>query len=537
MLAALAALAPLAARAEAAADALRAGVEAGRLDALRWPRFPDHLPALRALYARRGFAPIWLADAQPTPQASEAIDELGAAAVHGLDPRDYDAAALAAQLVRLRDTASPAPPDARARFDLALSVSLLRLLSDLHVGRVPPAALHFRYAIEARRYDAAVLLALGVAEGRIREVVRAAQPPLAQNRLLEEQLARYRALAVRPDAAPPAIRPTWKPGAASAAVPALARWLVALGDLPADAPIPETYDGALVDAVRRFQIRHGLASDGVIGPQTTRALGVPLEARVRQLELALERLRWIPELGGGRAVFVNVPAFELLAYDAIGSPAAPALQLAVVVGRAARSETPLFAAAMNEVVFAPYWNVPASIVRGEIAPKLRRNPGYLAAQGMEVVSAGSVLGDGPAAIAALASGRTQVRQRPGPKNALGRVKFLFPNRSNVYLHDTPSQGLFRQARRDFSHGCVRVSAPAALAEWVLRPQGWNAVRVAEGLAATRETRVAIEEPIPVVLYYATAVAHRDGTISFYTDIYGHDAALERALARGRPYAE
>jgi murein L,D-transpeptidase YcbB/YkuD len=366
-------------------------------------------------------------------------------------------------------------------------------------------------------------------------MVRLAEPNYAQNELLKEQLARYRELAADEALAPVVMRPTLKPGAASADLPALARWLAALGDLPADASVPELYEGVLFDAVLRFQIRHGLAPDGVIGPATAQALAVPAAARVRQIELALERLRWIPPLAGGRAIFVNVPAFELIAYDEITSGAPPALQMAVVVGRAARTETPVFAGAMKTVVFAPYWNVPRSIARGEVVPKQHKNPGYLVSQGMEVVSDGRVLGTGPDAVAALAAGTAQVRQRPGAKNALGRVKFLFPNSNNVYLHDTPSRGLFQRARRDFSHGCIRVSEPAALAEWVLGEQGWDADRVEQALALTQETPIPIETPIPVVIYYATAVAGRDGTISFYADIYGHDAALERALARGYPY--
>jgi murein L,D-transpeptidase YcbB/YkuD len=262
---------------------------------------------------------------------------------------------------------------------------------------------------------------------------------------------------------------------------------------------------------------------------------VPAAERARQIELALERLRWIPSLEAGRVVFVNVPAFELVAFDEISPAQPPALRMDVVVGRALRTETPIFTGAMKTVVFAPYWNVPTSIARNEIAPKLRRNPAYLAAQDMELVSGGSVLAPTAENIARLASGGVQVRQRPGTKNALGRVKFLFPNSNNVYLHDTPSQKPFGEARRDFSHGCIRLSQPGALALWVLTPQGWDADRVKSEMAGTREKAVALEKPVPVVIYYATAFVRGDGTISFYGDIYGHDAQLERALAKGYPY--
>jgi murein L,D-transpeptidase YcbB/YkuD len=208
----------------------------------------------------------------------------------------------------------------------------------------------------------------------------------------------------------------------------------------------------------------------------------------------------------------------------------------VVVGRAMRTQTPVFTGVMKTVVFAPYWNVPRSITRNEILPKLRSNPGYLAAQNMEIVSDGTPLPPSESNIAKVASGAAQIRQRPGPKNALGRVKFLFPNDNNVYLHDTPTQSVFDKTRRDFSHGCIRLSQPAALAQWVLGVEkGWDAARVEEEMARTTEKAVPLQKPVPVVIFYTTAVARRDGTISFFDDVYGHDKALERALARGYPY--
>jgi murein L,D-transpeptidase YcbB/YkuD len=512
------------------ARALWSTVETGRRGGTSRPALLR--PTLEALYGPRGWRPLWLADGRPTAVAHQAIGVLLAAGEKGLDPRDYDAAGLAATAERL--AAHPTPvPDERADFDVALSVALVRLLSDVHVGRVNPEDLDFGYDLAAKRLDLARVLSDAVASGRIADAVEQAEPQLPQRPLLEAQLARYRAIAAGP-VGPVHLAPTVHPGDACEQAPALARWLRALGDLPADASVaPDRYDGPLVDAVERFQARHGLAVDGVIGRNTAVALAVPASARVRQIELALERLRWVPALPPGRVVFVNVSAFELVAFDAIGPTARPALRMPVVVGRAVRTETPVFAGTMRTVVFGPYWNVPRSITRGEILPKLRKDPGYLASEGMEVVRDGRVLGDGAEAIAAIAAGEGRVRQRPGPKNALGRVKFLFPNAHSVYLHDTPVQSLFQRSRRDFSHGCIRVAQPAALALWVLGDQGWDAARVAEALDARRPRRVAIEHPIPVVIYYATAVAHGDGTISFYDDIYGRDAALERALARRR----
>lgn len=523
-----------AAAAQEAPGAIRAIVVRGALDGLRWPRFPDYAPALTALYEPRAFEPLWLDDDDPTDSANEAIALLRDAGLHGLDARDYDADLLTSEAERLDENRRSAA-DARARFDVALSVAVLRYLSDVHIGRVNPRTVEFGYDVTPRKLDLASVVAGALRDGRIARAMIEAGPAYQQHKLLEDQLALYRELAADATLAPPAlaVKPGKKivAGDALAEAPALARWLTALGDLPADAATSPLYEGALVDAVRRFQSRHGLDPDGVIGPATAKALAVPAGARARQIELALERLRWIPSVETGRVVFVNVPGFELTAFDAIGSDAAPALTMPVVVGKAARTQTPVFAGTMRTVVFAPYWNVPRSIVRGEILPKLATNAGYLASQNMEIVAGGSAVATNADTIAALASGGVRLRQRPGPKNSLGRVKFLFPNPHDVYLHDTPSQSLFQRPRRDFSHGCIRVADPEALARWVLAPEGWDEARVAAGLALKRERAVPLTQTIPVVIYYTTAVARGDGTISFYEDIYRYDAALERALAK------
>jgi L,D-transpeptidase YcbB len=520
------------ARAGATAEALRALVAAGRVEGSAWPSFARDQDLLASLYEPRGYVPLWLDGARPTTAAWEAIAALREADAQGLEPADYEAELLSALAQRLADT--PIAPADLARFDVALAVSFVRYVTDLHVGRVTPRALRFGFDVEPKRLDVAGLVAEAVA-GDVPAAVARAEPPFLQTRLLQRQLARHRALAADESLAPPFVPKTLRPGDAFEGTLELARWLAALGDLPTDAPVPERYEGALVDAVLRFQERHGLATDGVVGPLTARALAVPMVVRAHQIELALERLRWIPALGPSRAILVNVPAFELVALDDARSGAEPALAMAVVVGRAARTETPVFMAEMTQVVFAPYWHVPRSIARGEILPKERSRPGHLASQRMEIVSGGRVLAPSAEALAMVASGAAQLRQRPGPGNALGRVKFLFPNPHAVYLHDTPAQALFARSRRDFSHGCIRVAHPAALARWVLAPEGWDAERVEQGLARTTQQVVRLAQPLPVVIHYATAVARRDGTIAFFDDLYGHDAALARVLAGGPPY--
>jgi len=292
----------------------------------------------------------------------------------------------------------------------------------------------------------------------------------------------------------------------------------------------------LVGGIKHFQHRHGLETDGVLGARTQAALRVPLAWRVRQIEFALERLRWLPRLGDRRLVVLNIPMFRIWAWDAIPPGAEPVLGMNAIVGRALKTETPVFMEEMREVVFRPYWNVPPSILRKETLPLIARDPGYLSRENMEVVRG---QGDDarpveatPENVALLRQGALRLRQRPGPSNALGLIKFVFPNEENVYMHGTPAKTLFARSRRDFSHGCVRVEDPVALAEWALkdRPE-WSRERILAAMEGPQSLRVRLARPIQVILFYTTAaVMPEDGTIRFAEDIYGHDQRLDRALS-------
>jgi murein L,D-transpeptidase YcbB/YkuD len=315
-------------------------------------------------------------------------------------------------------------------------------------------------------------------------------------------------------------------------------WLLATGDLPAGTPPPaDRYDTSLEAGVVSFQLRHGLEMDGVIGKATQAALAIPLTWRVRQIELALERLRWLPDLSAGRLIAVNIPMFQLWAWDQVPSSAPPTLSMHVIVGRALDTRTPVFAAELRHVIFRPYWNIPSSILRNEILPAVRRDPAYLTRHNMEIVAGASddspVLAPTAEHIASLGSRGVRLRQRPGPTNALGLVKFMFPNENDVYLHGTPSVQLFSRARRDFSHGCIRVADPAALAEWVLRdPTAWSRDAVAAAMNGAANHRVDLTDPIQVVIFYTTAVVQpEDGQVYFADDVYGHDRRLATALTR------
>jgi murein L,D-transpeptidase YcbB/YkuD len=518
VLCAAAALVPCSTSAQPAPAAIRAlAVQAARSPAT--PTGPyDERAWLERFYGPRKYAAAWT-----TSTATAALWVLRQAALQGLDPRDYGADALQAQM---RAGAFDAAAFDVAAFDVALTAAMLHYLADLRVGRVRSEYHTRKFDPRLKQYDPVERLRTGLAGGKLQAAVRAAEPGLQQYGRVKAALARYRTLAGQPYpalAVPPA---KVVPGGAYPDAKALYERLVLLGDLAADAPPPPegVYSEQMQEGVEHFQGRHGLLDDGVLGRATVDALNVPPAKRVRQLELTLERLRWLPDFGPGPLIVVDLPAYRLSALQK-GS-AEDALEMRVVVG-ALKTETPLFVGQMRYLEFNPYWNVPRSILEREILPKLARNPGYLAQNEMETVPLNATMDD-------LRAGRARVRQRPGPKNALGAIKFALPNPMDIYLHSTPSRGLFERSRRDLSHGCIRVEHPAALAQFVLgRQRQWNADAIQEALQPGPTRHVDLAQPIPVVIFYATASVDSEGGAHFAADIYGRDAKLEHELAARR----
>jgi len=485
---------------------------------------------LARFYGERGFEPAWFANGRPTAQAGEAVALLRTAVSHGLEPADYDAEGLAQ---RLRD----AYRETIAATDTALTSGLFAFLRNLGRGRIVPPRLRFEPARRMDEPDLARVVAEATTAGRLPGLAARLAPASAQYERLRGALARYRVLASEPLAALPAVRKL-APGQDYAGIAALHRLLVALGDLAPGTGVPQRYEGEIVAAVRRFQERHGLDADGVIGKASLAALNAPLRGRVRQIELALERLRWLPPLTADKLIVVNVPEFRLRAMRRDGETFSTALRMNVIVGRALDTQTPMLIEELRRIEFRPYWNIPPSIARKEVVPRLRREPEYLAREAMEFVP---TRGGRPttepseAMLEAVLRGEARIRQRPGPRNALGAIKFVFPNNANIYLHHTPGTALFARGRRDFSHGCIRVEAPVELARFVLEEEtGWDEARI---LAAMREDAsprtLRVRTPIPVLVFYTTAVAEEDGRMFFLPDLYGHDAALDAAL-RQRP---
>ena len=524
------------------ASAIRAAINGDR-NSLHGLLTSSEREQLAAVYNAGAFAPLWVdVSGRPNRDARDAVHLLNRAANEGLDPADYRAALLDRLAGSLTATPTPRVFDI-AIFDVSLSANTLRYLRQLHTGRVDPRAIGFRMTVPPDDHDFAALLRSALATHRLNEAAGELTPPLALYRALRSMLTRYRSLAADPTLEnPPLTASAVRPGQPYAGLGTLHRWLVALGDLPADVPAfaeLSTYDGAIVEGVTRFQVRHGLDPDGVLGKNTQAALRVPLAWRVRQIELSLERLRWLPHLGTERFIAVNIPMFHLWGWDSIPANGAPSFGMSVIVGRSLNTQTPVFVEEMRYLIFRPYWNIPASITRHEILPALERDSDYLRRQDMEIVAGAGddarPVGLTAETLAQVRQGTLRVRQRPGTKNALGLVKFVFPNDANVYLHGTPAPQLFSRLRRAFSHGCVRVEDPVTLAEWALKGQDdWTRDRIISAMNANQSRRVNLEQPIQVILFYITAVVMpEDGTIQFAEDIYRHDTKLDQALIQRR----
>jgi len=503
--------------------------------------------SLTALYAKRAFAPLWFTDGELTDAGAALIRQLRDVERRGLLVVDYDGERFA-RLAAEFESDGPQSSEALIRLDVALSVVAARLATDLHDGRIDPGAIGYDLDVPRPAFRADEAVAALARARRVSMALDALEPQLRHFLLLKQALARYRAMATDPELTklPSPPRFSVRPGERYVGAPALRRLLRTLGDLRdpsaqsvADAPV---LDPALVTGLMRFQSRHGLEADGVLGRATFRALTTPLGARVRQIVLTLERARWLPTRLESPPIFVNIPQFRLFAFRTTNDFVQDILQMDVIVGSAFKArQTPVFAADMRYVVLQPYWDVPQSILLNEQLPEIQANPGWVEENGFEIV-----LGQSDDAVVQpvtdrniqlLAQGKLRLRQKPGPANALGRVKFMFPNRHNVYLHDTPARSLFRHARRAFSHGCIRVSDPMALLAHVMRDDPtWNAERLAAALQSETPVRVPLPRPIRVFIIYGTALATEAGDTLFFEDIYNQDPRLAALLASRRTRA-
>lgn len=506
------------------------------------PDLASERATLQQLYEGHAWQPLWSEDQTPTRPALATLSLLRGAENYGLQSGDYEANRILYHLVDLVTTPG-AHPDQWAQFDLALSAVVLRFITHVHYGRIDPKQAGFDITVAADRIDRLSILEAAATASDPAAVFARIEPPYEHYQLLKAVLPKFRLLALETGLTdlPAFSGRSVKPGETYTGAPALRHLLVTLGDLPADSAAPATdltLDPALVNALKQFQTLHGLAPDGALGKETFRHLTTPLLRRVEQIELTLERWRWLPKLETP-PIFVNIPQYRLFAFTTLEDREADMLKMDVIVGKAfPNTRTPIFSEEMRYLVFRPYWDVPYSIATRELLPEIRKNPAYLDKQNLELVRGpgddAKPVPPTPENFAALVAGTLRLRQRPGDDNALGLIKFMLPNEYNVYLHSTPAKGLFREARRAFSHGCIRVSDPVALAEQVLKdqPGDWTREKIEAAMNGTETFRVPLRKPIPVYILYGTAIASEAGQVFFFDDVYGHDARLA-ALLGGR----
>jgi murein L,D-transpeptidase YcbB/YkuD len=482
-------------------------------------------------YERRQHAPAWLKGTAPRPTVAELIAALSAASEEGLDPQLYNVSLLEQK----RQTASQGflskrgfEPAEAGEHDVWLTYLYLKYASDLADGLSDLARADAKWQIRPEKFDPAASLEDALARNRIEESLRELTPDNPQYLALRRVLAEYRTQAAGGGWPTVPANLRLAPGQKSRNVALIAQRLSASGDYKGPAintGATATYSTDLQEAVKRFQRRHGVTDDGIVSAPVVAEMNVPIDRRISQITLNLERWRWLPRDLGERHIVVNIPEYRLEVWERNQVP----LAMRVVVGKQ-DTQTPIFNDVMTHLVFSPYWNVPPNIAEGETLPEILKDPGFLDRNSMEVLDSDGNLID-PRSIDLADPARYRFRQRPGAHNSLGLVKFMFPNQYNVYLHDTPTDSLFARASRSFSHGCVRLENPMALAEYVLRDQPeWTRERIEEAMNAEQERTVKLRSAIPVYLGYFTARVSADGIMQFRRDVYDIDRRQTILLA-------
>ncbi|TLM65761.1 MAG: peptidoglycan-binding protein [Deltaproteobacteria bacterium] len=494
------------------------------------------------LYRAREFRTLWQSNGSLRPSAYLLVDRLRNAAEHGLCGEDYLLAPLEELLANraglVRQQKAVPSLDA-AVLDLFLTQAFFSYATHLVEGQIDPALVHVDWRARRRKLDLVRLLPPAVDGESLGTLLGELIPPHPEYRALMKALARQRELVTRggwPTVPSLPKGAKLRPGDIDPRLPAIRARLLATGELPAPLPFERNaYGTGTLAAVRRFQERHGLEPDGVIGQRTLAALNVTAEERVRQIELNLERWRWMPRDLGRRHIRVNIADFSLKVIE----DGQAVLEMPVIVGTPYR-RTPVFSSQMSYLEFAPTWTVPATVLREDKLPAIKKNPAFLSKNHFHVIRrTGQALT--PQELAAINWHAVEaerfpgsLRMDPGPWNPLGRVKFMFPNPYNVYLHDTNERWLFDRTLRTFSSGCIRIGQPVELARYLLRDQPqWDEERLQQALERNTPMQVSID-PIPTHIQYWTAWVDSDGSTRFRTDLYLRDLDLETAL---RPLAQ
>lgn len=471
------------------------------------------------IYQSNNFQPIWFTVNRSEKNLQDLISILNNAPIDALNPANYD-------VDRLKELMSKqnSDNDLLASYDLALTVSLVRYLHDLRQGQVDPLDIQYPIHIAPKPpLDLSELLRQHLSSETLPQLVSTFEPKAKQYQQLKQILNRLQQLSHQNDLNEFKPRKLIRPGDHHPQIPNLRQRLQAMGALDDGNNEGKTYDSDLVAAVKTVQQQQGLKADGVIGPATAALFNQSSSEKIAQIELAMERARWIPDPGDGPMIMVNIPAFELWAFNSTEDQ--NPLNMKVIVGKAPDNQTPVLWEEMKYLEFMPYWNIPTTIFKKEILPKAANNQSYLASHDIELVrhQNSEALGGGS---------YLRARQRPGKKNPLGRVKFVFPNSADVYLHDTPGQAAFKRPRRDLSHGCVRVSEPEQLAQFVLSDQqGWDKDSIKQAMSAPKTRHVTLKRAVPVLFYYGTTFVDHQNHLRFYPDVYGQDELLKKALTK------
>lgn len=485
---------------------------------------------VREVYADADGHALWVDAGAPQKRARELVEAVAGAEEQGLRAAEYDLAGLADALRRTYKDGETTAAEL-AELDLRFTSLYLDFGRHLLSGRIDPSRVSDDWFIRTRRASVDSALRESASAGNIREALQRFAPSFPDYQVLTEARNRYAAIAE--GGGFPRVEGPIRPGATGKAVEALVARLVAEGDLDSSRAAG-VYDSTVARAVASFRARYGLPESGGVDRAMLAAMNVSAERRMRQIELNLERLRWLPNELGARHVTVNIPDFHLHAYDG----GREVLTMRVIVGDEYDGSTPVFADTMNQVVFRPYWNVPAGIATEEILPLVQENEAYLARNQYEVVprDGGEPLDPRSVDWEDLDSTNFPylIRQKPGPANALGLVKFLFPNRFDIYMHDTPGDHLFQRQKRALSHGCIRLEHPDRFAAYALDGSGnWDATRIRQAMNAEESQEVRLERPVPVFILYLTAFA-RDGRVHFRPDLYDIDSRGIERLGRAPP---
>jgi L,D-transpeptidase YcbB len=492
-------------------------------------------------YRSRSYMPFWIDPQMHLNSARALIEAIERAGEDGLVSADYHLAAihrLLAELAKARATTQSVLPEQLADLDLTLTDAFLLLGTHLSIGKVDPKTLLAKWMIDPGRVT--LLPSLNqAATGDVAATLRALRPSHKGYAALLNALAQLRKIAEYGGWAKLSDEPVLRPGDRGAGVEALRRRLLAGWDLEPYVQVNDAqrFDDGLVEAVKRFQRRHGLDDDGVVGPGTVGLLNVSVEERIRQVEINLERWRWLPHQMEARYVVVNMADFTLDAVDA----GQTVLTMRVVVGRPAR-RSPVFSSNISHMVVNPYWTIPTTIAVEDILPAVQEDVDYLTERGIRVYSTwqAKVTEVDPATIDWQVYHKDRfpftLRQDPGPRNALGRIKFMFPNAHEVYLHGTPDHTIFNQIQRDTSSGCIRLEDPQALANFLLSGDSrWTPQKLTKQVESGKPLKIQLDPPVPVHLLYMTAWTDASGVLQFREDIYRRDSRLAKALGLAYPF--